>query len=446
MATARDDRQEHAVADDAVGTQERPTCPFVDGVPFDPIRPEQVLNPYPWLQAARAKTPLFYMPESGAWCVTRHEDVLAVLRDTDRFSSAKVVEKRPLPGLEDSLPEGHPVAQGLVNTDPPEHTRLRKLAQKAFTPRMVASYEPVTRALAEKLVDGVVERGEMDLIQDFSRDLTGRTITAVIGAPAEKADDFVEWSDRNLGATMDAPPMSEEQEREMVAQVVAFNSWLLDFVEDRRASPREDYASLLVHAQSDDGAPALSTFEVVRILGSVISAGLDTTSSLIGFCLRDLLESRERWERLLADREQVPRAIEEVLRLDGPIHGIRRDVVADAEIGGRQFRKGDVLYLSFASAQRDEAVFQRPDEFDQDRSDLDQHFAFGRWRHFCLGAPLARMEAKVALEVLLERIPSLRLSEGGDPQVLPSKLGAFLTGLRVEWDPRPAASGSRRAP
>jgi cytochrome P450 len=412
----------------------RPVCPVIHGVAFDPLQPEQVLRPYPWLKAARAETPVFYMPEYDAWCVTHHDDVLAVLKDTDTFSSAKVVEPRPMVGLKEAIPEGHPITGGLVNTDPPQHSRLRKLSQKAFTPKMVASYEPATREIAEDLIDAVIERGEMDVVQDFSRDLTGRTITLVVGCPVEKAGDFAVWSDNNLSSLMDAPPLTPEREKEMVAEVIAFNSWLHEFIEDRRANPRDDYCSALVHAHTDEGTPALTTPEVVSILTNVISAGLDTTSSLIGFCLRNLLEPRERWDRLLANRDEVPRAIEEVLRFDSPVHGIRRDVLADAEVGGVRLHKGDVLYLSYSSAQRDEAVFEHAEEFDMDRPDLDHHFAFGKWKHFCLGAPLARLEAKVALEVLLERTPSLRLADDSDPAALPSKLGAFLMGMRVEWD------------
>lgn len=411
-----------------------PRCPVVHGETFDPMRPNQVLDPHPWMAAARREAPVFYMPDYGCWCVTRYDDVLAVLKDTDTFSSRKVVEPRRLLGLEAALPDGHPMAGGLVNTDPPEHTRLRKMAQQAFTPKMVKSYEPATREMANAIIDTFVGDGEADLIQRFTRNLTGQAITAVIGAPPEKAGDFAAWSDNNLTSLVDAPPLSEEREAQMIEEVVAFNAWLLEFIEHRRREPREDYVSLLVHAAGDDGTPTLSTFEVVRILTNVISAGLDTTSSLIGLCLYHLLNPRERWQRLLAEPELVARAVEEVLRFDDPIHGIRRDVLADTEIGGVHIPKGAVLYLSYASAQRDESVFEHADTFDIDRPDLDKHFAFGKWKHFCLGAPLARMETHVALEVLLERIPSLRLAPGARIEALESRMGAFLTGLRFAWD------------
>jgi cytochrome P450 len=270
--------------------------------------------------------------------------------------------------------------------------------------------------------------------------LTGRTITAVVGAPPNKAADFARWSDNLLTSFADSPPMEPEQERKMIEEVIDFHGWLIEFIEDRRVNPREDYASLLVHAQSDEGAPTLSTWEVVRIITNVISAGLDTTSSLIGFIVFRLLKDRALWERLLEDRSAVPRVVEEYLRWDNPIHLLRRDVLADTVVGGVPIAVGEKLYVSYSSAQRDESVFFHPDEFDIDRPDLNKHFGFGRWTHFCLGAPLARMEAKVALEALLDKLPDLRHAADAKPEVFESVMGAFLAGgLRVEWgSARPA--------
>jgi len=166
----------------------------------------------------------------------------------------------------------------------------------------------------------------------------------------------------------------------------------------------------------------------------VISAGLDTTSSLIGLILCNLLDPRERWERTIAEPESIPRAVEETLRHTSPIHNARRDVLADVEVGGIKIPAGSVLYLNYSSAQHDEAIFSDPSVFDIDRDDLDRHFGLGKWKHFCLGAQLARMEAKVAIEVLADRIPSLRLAPGAGPEVIESRMAAFLTGLELEWD------------
>jgi cytochrome P450 len=409
-------------------------CPYVDGVAFDPQQPDQVLNPHPWMDIARRESPIFYVPEYDEWCVTRYDDVLAVLRDTQTYSSVRVVEPRQLPGLAEALPDGHPMDRGLINTDPPSHTHLRKMAQKAFTPKMVATYEPAARATAHRLIDGFLDRGGIDLHQDFSRQFTSETIARVVGAPAEMADQFQTWSDNNLMGLMDAPPMSPERERLTADGVIAFDQWLRGLIEERRKEPLEDFTSMLVTARSDDGSPSLTTFEIVRILTNTIMAGLDTSASMIGLMIYQLCTNRSRWERLLADRSLVEAAVEETLRFDGPVHGIRRDVLADTVIAGVPIPAGSKLYLSYASAMRDETTFLNAAEFDLDRPDVAKHFAFGKWTHFCLGAPLARMEGKVALEALLQRIPSLRVAPGAHPEVMASKLGAFLTGLRVEWD------------
>jgi cytochrome P450 len=227
--------------------------------------------------------------------------------------------------------------------------------------------------------------------------------------------------------------LSAEREQEMIDDLVSFNDWLLDFIEERRDRPRNDLTSLLVHARADDGEASLATFEVVGILTNVITAGVDTTSSLIGLFVHHLLSDRERWQRLEKDRAAIPRAIEEFMRYASPVHSIRRAVMADTEVGGIQIPGGSTLALSFASAQRDPSVFADPDVYDVDRTDRDGSFAWGRWRHFCLGAPLARMETKVALEELMDRLPDLRLADDARPEVFENRAGAFLTGLGLVW-------------
>ena len=416
-------------------------CPVVNGVSFNPVQPDQILDPYPWLRAAREKTPVFYIPELSSWFVTRYEDVLSVLRDTKTFSSEKSVEVRPLPDMEARLPGGHPIVEALVNTDPPAHTRMRRLAQLAFTPKMVDSYEPSTRDLANELLDEIIEAGSTNIIQTFTRRFTGTTLTNVIGVPRDKAADFIAWSDKMILSMVGAPPLAPEEERALIDEAVYFNGWLMDFIEDRRANPRGDYTSHLTHARDGVGeGSALTTNEVVRVLASVISAGLDTSSSLLGLSLYQLLGDRDLWNRLLEDRSLVPAAIEEVLRFDGPVRATRRTATVDTEVGGVPIAAGSKVHVLWSSANRDESVFDHADVFDMDREDVARHLGFGRWTHFCIGAPLARMEVKVGLETLLARIPSLRLAPDPNPEILTVLLGAFFTRLDVEWDLVPSAA------
>lgn len=412
----------------------KPGCPHFGGVPFDPIVPPQILQPYPWLSVARRERPVFYMPEYDEWFVTRYEDVLEVIRDPGRFSNAHTVELQTLPTLERELPDGNPLAEGLINTDPPAHTAMRKLAQRAFTPSLVASYEPTTRELADGLIDRFAGRGHADLIQEFTRELTAQVITGIIGAPVEKARDFQTNADLLMQSLAISPPLDEARQREIAANMLEFDAWVKGFLAERRREPVEDFTSHLVTATKPDGSPALTDAEIVRLMMNVITAALDTTSTLIALTVHALLIDRSRWERCLADRELVPTAIEETLRFEGPVHVIKRDVLEDVEIAGVKIPKGSKIATSFASAQRDEAVFEHPDEFDLDRPDVDRHFAFGRWTHFCLGAPLARMEAKVAVEALLDRLAGLRFgADGPGIEAARTRQGKFFIHMSVEW-------------
>ena len=414
-----------------------PGCPFVGGREFDPQQIDQVINPHPWLAAARREAPVFYMPKHDQWCVTRYEDVLAVLKDTETFSSQRVIEPRMLPGFE-TLPFGHPVAKNLINTDPPEHIRLRKLAQRAFTPRMVASYEADTRDLAERLVDGFAQAGSTDLVQEFTRALVFEMMALTIGIPSEKVEDFRRYEQALLATLTSAPQLPPDEEHRVAQEVIAFGKWLVEFIEDRRRDPQDDFTSQLIQAEGDDGTPSLTTVEVLRVVHSTLTAGVDTTASAMATSVYLLLQDRSHWDAIQKDPSLIPTMVEECLRFEGPVRGVRRDVTRDTVVGEVAIPAGATLYVSYASAQRDDAVFTDPDVFDPERDDVSQHFAFGKWTHFCLGAALARMELKVALEVLSARLPTLRLAEDPGPDVIPTMLGCFLTSLRVVWDPETA--------
>ena len=409
-------------------------CPVVHGVGFDPMKIDQIINPHPWLSVARRESPVFYMPEYDSWCVTRYEDVLSVLRDTSTFSSARVVEPRDWPELDEALPDGSPVALGLVNMDPPEHTRLRKLAQKAFTPKLIQHYEPVIRETAHRLVDELETTGPpVNLVERFTRQLASETLTSLIGVPRDLAAYFQRASDANLASLADSATPTPEERETTVQTIIAYNAWLEGFIEEKRQNPQDDFTSYLVQATTDDGSPSLSTVEVIRTLTTVILAGVDTTSSLITAMMYLLLTDPARWERVKADPSRAGRVVDESARLEGPVRGLRRDVVEDTTIGGVAIPKGSVLYISYTSAQRDESVFTDPDTFDIDRADISRAFPFGRWTHICLGAPLAKLEAKIALETFIERLPTMYLPEGSERVPLISRMQAFLTGFTVAW-------------
>ncbi|MFJ9380705.1 cytochrome P450 [Streptomyces sp. NPDC101455] len=418
----------------SMASDERPRCPMVGGVNFDPGNVEQIANPFPWLKLARRETPVFYHPEYDEWFVTRHEDALQIIRDTDTFSSRHVLEPLDLPEVESALPGGHPLRTVLVNTDPPEHTRLRRAAQKPFTPKMVRSYEESARAIAHELIDGFINDGQADLVDRFTRDFSLRVLIGAVGLPPEKAPDFVTFMDALAISTKGAPPLPPEHRAGVVAEILKFHSWLSALIDERRASPGDDYLSSLITSRDRDGNPELTKEEIVSIVTQYVIAGFDTTESMIATMIFHLLDDRRRWERVLNDPSLVPAMVEETLRFDGIIRGIRRDVERDTTVGGVEIPKGSTVWVLYASTGRDDAVFDNPDEFDETRPDVDNHLGFGKWRHLCIGAPLARMEAQVALQALLERLPSLRLVEGTQREMWQLPSPALVKSFPVQWD------------
>lgn len=413
--------------------REAPRCPVIAGRPFEPLDPVVAADPYPWLHLAHREAPVFYMPEHDAWCVTSYGDVLEVIRDTTSYSSRKVIQFAQLaPEFEEAFADGPP-DRVLVTTDPPEHTRLRKLAQKGFTPKLIASREEEVRALADALIDAFIDRGRCDLVGEFAEHLPVQAITRLVGAPLERTADFARWAYDRIAMLAGGRQLSREERLELSRRAVEFNEWLREFVEERRAHPQDDLASGLVHAQTDDGDPALSTGEVVTMIGTFLSAGTSTTAHFIPMLVRELLLRPEAWTRVRGDRELIARAVEEGLRHRTSVHGVTRTTTCDVVLGGVEIPAGSDLYVHYAAAQRDESVFSDPDAFDVDRENVKQHFAFGKWAHICLGAPLARLETRVALECFAERMPNMRLVPDQPEEWLPHMLTPGLASLQIEW-------------
>ena len=411
-----------------------PTCPVVDGREFDPLDPEQAANPYPWLHAAQAEAPVFYLPELDLWCVTRYEDVLEVLRDTETFSSRNVIRITQLsPEVAESFPDGYPNHNGLACLDPPKHDRLRKIAQRAFTPKMIASRKAEVRGLCDALVDAFADDGQCDFVPQFTNRLPIQAITRIVGAPDDRTEDFVTFAEDTVAMSASAPPLDPEDQRVRSLRSVAFTDWLRAFIAERRESPRDDLASGLIHPQTDDGEPALSTAEVMSLIASILNAGTATTANFLPLMVRELLRHPDQWSAVKQDRSLVPTAVEEALRLVTPIRGVRRTATRAATVGGVTIPKGADLYLHYGAPQRDPEVFRDPDSFDIGRGDLKKHFAFGRWTHMCLGAPLARLEAQVTLDCLIDRIPNVRLVEPQPERWAPNLLTPAFGTLLLEW-------------
>ena len=405
-------------------------CPVLEG--FDPLATEQVGEPFGWLVRARREVPVFYMPKYDLWCITRMEDVLTVFKDTTTYSNSHDDVGRPPAEFADAIPQGHPVSHSLDSLDPPAHTRIRKLAQKAFTPRKLAAYEPVIRSICDDLINGLADRGAADLVGEFTTFIPVRVIATMLGMDLAHAPLIKQWTDDWFAIWLGDD--TEDVLRERWQRTVDFDRFLSDFVEDRRATPRGDLTSDLVHATSDTGEPSLTTHEVICVMAGIVAAGSDTTSLLLAYTMWLLLSQPNRWESVVRDRAQVPLVIEETLRLRNPVRGLRRVTTRPVRLGGADIPAGAALYVHVGSANRDETVFPDAETFDPGRVNLSEHVGFGKWTHFCLGAPLARLEARIALECLIDRLPTLRLGAGEEQlEYVPNAVVPGVRHLNVTW-------------
>lgn len=440
--------QQVGVRSDTIPVSERLTCPMVEGVPYRPVAEEQVRDPHPWLEAARRERPVFFLEELNAWVVTRYDDVLTVVRNTKLFSSRRANQFiEVLPGaVADVYPNGHPGLHGLVNSDPPVHTRMRKLANIAFVPAAVADMEPVLRRRANELIDAFFERGTCDFMKEYSEVFALRAITDLGNIPISPQsgglplESWEEWARDASRLQQGAPPLNSDLEQQIADRARVVLAWLKEFFPARRADPGGDIISRAILAETDDGEASFSDAELVGLLNGLLTAGHTTSAAFMSFMLQSVLSDRAIWESLIDDPTRIDAAIEEALRFWTPLRGMRRIAVEDVEIGGQPIRAGEEVFVSYHSANRDGAVFSGdPDAFDIDRPEVTRHLTFGKGTHFCIGAPLARLEAKVTFETLLERMPSLGLVRDDEqPWELHMRIPRP-NRLLVEWDVHDAA-------
>jgi hypothetical protein len=369
---------------------------------FNPMDSEFLADPYPTYHRLRTEDPVHQSP-LGFWVLTRYEDVAAVLRDA-RFI------KEPLAALVaarfgSEVPRG--VGLSMLDRDPPDHTRLRSLVSKAFTPRVVEGLRPRIQQIVDGLVARAEAAGSMDLIEEFAYPIPVNVICEMMGVPVEDHERFKGWS-LDIARGLDSiwlPPDSEIPRRSAAARH-AISDYFRELIAQRRASPRGDLLSALIAAE--EAGDKLNEEELLATCILILIAGHETTVNLIGNGVLALLRNPEELRRLRATQGLITTAVEELLRYDGPVQRTARVASDDASIGGRTIRKGEMVMPFIGAADRDPAQFPEPDRLDLGRAD-NRHIAFGWGIHFCLGAPLARVEGQIAINTLVRRLPRLAL-------------------------------------
>jgi len=399
-------------------------------VRLDPRDPEFFNDPYRAYAAIHAAAPVFFWEDYGFWCFARHADVSALLRDrrfgrqiTHLMSRAELGWPEPKPHLAafDAL-ERH----SILELEPPEHTRLRNLINRAFVSRRIERLKPEIEELARERIDGLADRGSADLVAEFAAPIPVAVIADLIGVPRALGPELAEWSHRMVAMYQHGVTRAVEERAAEAAR--AFADFIRSFARARRGDPGDDLISQLLVAESDGGR--LSEDELVATVILLLNAGHEATVQAIGNGVKTLLEQGVDPPLAFASDTETAATVEELLRLDPPLHLFTRYALEDAELAGARLKKGDRIGLLLGAANRDPERFPKPEAFDNTRSP-NAHVSFGAGVHFCVGAPLARLELTIALPILFARLKGLRLAE--PPRHRDTFHFHGLEALRVEW-------------
>ncbi|HUA32413.1 MAG TPA: cytochrome P450 [Candidatus Binataceae bacterium] len=383
---------------------------------FNPWDPDFRSNPYPYYKPLLAGPPQLLDLFGPVALIARFADVSAMLKDYQRFSS---VESRPKDFVDQGPFRG---AKTMLFADPPVQTRLRRLVARDFTPRRIRDMEPRIREIAKDLLDAAARKGELDAVKDLANALPVMVIAEMLGVPSDLYPQFKHWSDTVVhgGNTLPGMPLPDD----IIKSADELRAYMFEAIERRRTNPGPDLISALVAAHAD--GETMTAEELLAFVVLLLLAGNETTTNLIGNGMLALGQNPDQLKLLRGNMELVPRAIEEMLRFDPPVQSTVRRALVEAEIGGTVIAPQTRCFAILAAANHDPAQFPDPDRFDITREPRD-HVAFGAGIHFCIGAPLARLEAGIAIGSAVERFPNLRLKDPNAP--LNYKGSYFLRGL-----------------
>ena len=374
----------------------------------DAIQPEYVANPYELYRRLREADPVYRDERASAWVLTRYGDVAAALRDA-RFSAAGFMED--ISWIPDEMrpvlePPIRALTRQMLFMDPPDHTRLRGLVARAFTPRVIEGLRPAIKQISGELLDKAGEKGQLELMRDFAFPLPAIVIATMLGVPPEDRDQLNAWS-ASFGALLDGSRLSMEDAFLALHGVSEFIAYFRRIIRERRSAPGDDLLQAMINAEEQ--GDALSEEELLGNCVLLVAAGHGTTMHLIGNGTLALLRNPRQLQRLREEPTLMPSAVAELLRYDSPVQMTSRRAREDMRIGDKSISEGQEVIMCTGAANHDPAQFSDPDRLRLDRPE-NRHLSFGLGIHFCLGAPLARLEAEIAFSTLLHRFPNLRLA------------------------------------
>ncbi|ANE03247.1 cytochrome P450 [Corynebacterium crudilactis] len=390
-------------------------CPFghtasSDTDQYHGYQPFQMENPFPAYQELRREEPVMFDERIGYWVVTKYDDIKATFDDWETFSSENA--QAPVRGRGPQATQimndgGFTAYSGLSARIPPEHTRIRAIAQKAFTPRRYKALEPDIRAMVIDRVEKMLQSQDCtgDMFTDLAYDIPTITILTLIGADISMVDTYKRWSDSR--AAMTWGDLSDEEQIPHAHNLVEYWQECQRMVAHAHEHGGDNLTADLVRAQ--ESGQEITDHEIASLLYSLLFAGHETTTTLISNCFRVLLDHPEQWAAITENPKLIPGAVDEVLRYSGSIVGWRRKALKDTEIGGVSIKEGDGVLLLMGSANRDEERFENSEEFDIARTNAREHLSFGFGIHYCLGNMLAKLQAKICLEEVTKLAPSLQL-------------------------------------